>query len=89
MELKTLANIRIAQMVSRMSSSWNVIINPNLEYGQIYWKDYSINGEDLDFDGSERLEFQSSSGLINNCTTGHSTNPVLISLSTGPITPAS
>ena len=37
------------------NGSWNVMINPNLEYGKSYWKDYQINGEDLDFDGNERL----------------------------------
>ena len=42
------------------------MINPNLEYGISYYKDYKINSEDLDFDGNERLEFQSSVGEINN-----------------------
>ena len=49
-----------------VNGSWNVMINPNLEYGKSYWKDYQINGEDLDFDGNERLELQSSIGKINN-----------------------
>ncbi|MFH1237910.1 MAG: hypothetical protein V1491_00530 [archaeon] len=49
-----------------VNGSWNVMINPSLEYGKSYWKDYAINGEDLDFDGNERLEFQSSVGGINN-----------------------
>ena len=48
------------------NGSWNVMINPNLEYGISYYKDYQINGEDLYFDGNERLEFQSSVGEINN-----------------------
>ncbi|MBU0760253.1 MAG: hypothetical protein KJ858_01015, partial [Nanoarchaeota archaeon] len=48
------------------NGSWNVMINPNLKYGLSYYKDYQINGEDLDFDGNERLEFQSSVGGINN-----------------------
>ena len=48
------------------NGSWNVMINPNLEYGKSYWKDYKINSEDLDFDGDERLELQSSVGKINN-----------------------
>ena len=48
------------------NGSWNVMIDPNLEYGKSYWKDYKIDGEDLDFDGIERLEFQSSVGEINN-----------------------
>ncbi|MGY4884799.1 MAG: hypothetical protein ACP5NZ_04445, partial [Nanobdellota archaeon] len=49
-----------------VNGSWNVMISPDLEYGRNYWKDYRINGEDLDFDGNERLEFQSSVGKINN-----------------------
>ena len=49
-----------------VNGSWNLMINPPLEYGTRYWKDYEINGEDLDFDGNERLEFQSSVGFINN-----------------------
>src|SRR3989344_3183488 len=42
------------------------MINPAIEYGVRYWKDYEINGEDVDFDGNERIEFQSSVGYINN-----------------------
>ncbi len=49
-----------------VNGSWNLMINPILEYGINYWKDYEINGEDLDFDGNERLEFQSPLGYINN-----------------------
>ncbi len=49
-----------------VNGSWNLMINPTLEYGISYWKDYAINGEDLDFDGNERLEFQSPLGYINN-----------------------
>ncbi|MBS3081735.1 hypothetical protein J4416_02215 [Candidatus Pacearchaeota archaeon] len=49
-----------------VNGSWNIMMNPNLEYGKSYWKDYELNGEDLDFDGNERLEFQSPLGLINN-----------------------
>ena len=49
-----------------LNGSWNIVINPDLQYGKNYWKDYMINNEDLDFDGSERLEFQSSIGKINN-----------------------
>jgi len=48
------------------NGSWNIMIDPSLEYGRSYWKDYQINGEDLDFDGNERLKFQSPLGLINN-----------------------
>ena len=49
-----------------VNGSWNIMTNPSLEYGKSYYKDYQINGEDLDFDGKERLEFQSSVGEINN-----------------------
>ena len=49
-----------------VNGSWNIMINPSLEYGKSYYKDYKINGEDLDFDGNERLNFQSSVGKINN-----------------------
>ena len=49
-----------------VNGSWNIMTDPNLEYGKSYYKDYQINGEDLDFDGDERLEFQSSVGDINN-----------------------
>ena len=48
------------------NGSWNVMIDPDLEYGINYYKDYQINGEDMDFDGNERLGFQSSVGKINN-----------------------
>src|SRR3989338_8765869 len=48
------------------NGSWNLMISPNLEFGNTYWKDYTINGEDLDFDGNERLNFQSPLGVINN-----------------------
>ncbi|MDP1695339.1 MAG: hypothetical protein Q8L29_00295, partial [archaeon] len=48
------------------NGSWNVAIEPDLQFGKFYWKDIIINGDDLDFDGNERLKFQSSLGLINN-----------------------
>ncbi len=48
------------------NGSWNLMMSPTLEFGKRYWKDYMINADDLDFNGSERLEFESSSGLINN-----------------------
>ena len=51
-----------------INGSWNLMINPDLEYGKSYWKDYQINSEDLDFNGNERLEFQSSAGEINNAS---------------------
>lgn len=52
-----------------VNGSWNVIMNDSLlelEFGVQYWKDYTINGTDLDFDGDERISLYSSLGLINN-----------------------
>ncbi len=50
------------------NGSWNVVIDPTIEYGKFYWKDYAINGEDLDYNGEERIEFQSYAGIINNAS---------------------
>lgn len=50
------------------NGSWNIMISPELEFGKIYWKDYKINNENLDFDGNDRLEFQSPLGKINNAS---------------------
>lgn len=50
------------------NGSWNVQISVELEFGEFYWKDYAINGDDLDFDGAERIRFQSPLGLINNAS---------------------
>lgn len=49
-----------------VNGSWNVMISPRLDFGVMYWKDYTINGEDLDFDGDERIRFQSPLGMLNN-----------------------
>ncbi|NCN87083.1 hypothetical protein GW932_04570 [archaeon] len=51
---------------SIINGSWNVPVSPDLEYGKIYWKDYYINGDNLNFSGEDRLEFQSGIGEINN-----------------------
>ena len=51
-----------------INGSWNVMTNSSLEYGNSYWKDYEINGENLNFSGADRLEFQSPLGLINNAS---------------------
>ena len=51
-----------------INGSWNLMIMLNLKFGDSYWKDYEINGENLDFDGNERIEFQSSLGLINDAS---------------------
>jgi hypothetical protein len=48
------------------NGSWNVMINPDLEFGEFYWKDYEINSDNLNFSGNDRLRFQSPLGLINN-----------------------
>ena len=50
------------------NGSWNVMIDPNLTFGKFYYKDYQINGEDLNFSGDARLAFQSPLGLINNAS---------------------
>ena len=49
-----------------INSSWNLMFNASLEFGERYWKNYKINTEDVNFDGNDRLEFQSPLGLINN-----------------------
>ena len=51
-----------------INGSWNVMLNNSLdlEYGKTYYKDYLINGDNLVFDGNDRLEFMSPLGLINN-----------------------
>ncbi|MFC1666163.1 hypothetical protein ACFLZF_00405 [Nanoarchaeota archaeon] len=49
-----------------INGSWNLQISTELEYGKSYWKDYAINGDNLNFSGAERLEFHSPLGLINN-----------------------
>ncbi len=51
-----------------VNGSWNLMLSPALEFGNIYWKDYAINGEDLNFDGNDRIAFQSSLGKINNAS---------------------
>ena len=48
------------------NGSWNVRMLLSLEYGNLYYKDYKINGEDLNFNNNERLAFSSPLGLIND-----------------------
>ena len=59
------------------NGSWNIMLGESssnplmLEYGKVYYKDYSINGEDLDFTDSygnimERRFFYSPLGDINS-----------------------
>jgi len=59
------------------NGSWNIMLGQNsgnpleLEFGKKYYKDYSINGTDVDFEDNtgtlqERLEFYSPLGYINN-----------------------
>jgi hypothetical protein len=59
------------------NGSWNVMIGENssnplsLEFGQLYYKDYSINGEDVDYTNltgnvTERLPFYSPLGDVNS-----------------------
>ncbi|MDD9954300.1 MAG: hypothetical protein OXR66_08265 [Candidatus Woesearchaeota archaeon] len=64
-------NVLYAENFSQaiVNGSWNVIMNDSLlelEFGVQYWKDYTVNGTDLDFDGEERISLYSSLGLINN-----------------------
>ncbi|MFC2154792.1 hypothetical protein ACFLRC_04865, partial [Candidatus Altiarchaeota archaeon] len=51
---------------SIVNGSWNVNVEASLEYGRAYYKDYKINGVDLDFSGSERLKWYSPLGDIAN-----------------------
>ena len=50
------------------SGSWNVKINPDLEFNRVYYKDYKINGDNINFSGVDRIEFQSSLGMINDAS---------------------
>lgn len=47
-----------------VNGSWNVIVNVSLTYGEVYYKDYKIDGTDLDFDGAERLAWYSPLGDV-------------------------
>ena len=51
-----------------VNGSWNVVVVADLDYGKTYWKDYEINGENLNFSGQDRLQFNSPLGYINNAT---------------------
>lgn len=51
-----------------INGSWNIKIEPDLEYGKLYYKDYVVEGDNLNFSGEDRIEFQSPSGLINNAS---------------------
>jgi len=64
-----------------VNGTWSVLLGKtqtlNLNYSQVYWRDYTINGVDVDFrnntgDIVERLEWTSNFGDIdtNNITTG-------------------
>lgn len=51
-----------------INGSWNVLMD-NLdfaEYGVVYYKDYKINGNDLDFSGNERIAWFSNIGNISS-----------------------
>ncbi|MDP7493922.1 MAG: hypothetical protein QGG26_13210 [Candidatus Undinarchaeales archaeon] len=44
---------------------WNIAVGPvELEYGKQYWKEYTIGGEDADFNGAERQPFYALHGGI-------------------------
>ncbi len=49
-----------------INGSWNVQINPDLDFGKLYYKDYEINEDNMNFNGNDRIEFQSPFGVINN-----------------------
>ncbi len=51
-----------------VNGTWDVDLNFTAEYGKIYYKDYSINGDDLDFSGQERKAFMSPLGDISVLT---------------------
>ena len=49
-----------------INGSWNVMIdNIDVEFNKQYWKDYEINGDDIDFDGQNRIGFFSPYGTIH------------------------
>jgi len=52
------------------NGSWNVMLNITypMEFGKTYYKDYLIDGDNLDFDGNDRLAFVSPLGLINDAS---------------------
>ncbi|MFH0860705.1 MAG: hypothetical protein V1921_05845 [Candidatus Altiarchaeota archaeon] len=58
-----LYNVTFANAIS--NGSWNILLNLSLEYGRVYYKDYQINGVDLDFNGEERLIWYSSLGDVS------------------------
>ncbi|MCG8698003.1 MAG: hypothetical protein MI922_08115, partial [Bacteroidales bacterium] len=36
-----------------VNGTWNVVVSGvDLDFGSVYYKDYEINGDDLDFDGN-------------------------------------
>ncbi|MDO8639969.1 MAG: hypothetical protein Q7R33_00320, partial [Nitrosarchaeum sp.] len=41
-------------------------VNLDLNYGQYYYLDFSINGEDLDFNGNDRKQFESVQGAVRS-----------------------
>ncbi|MBI5065614.1 hypothetical protein HZA97_05240 [Candidatus Woesearchaeota archaeon] len=51
-----------------VNGTWDVDLNFTAEYGKLYYKDYAINGDDLDFSGQERKAFMSPLGDISVAT---------------------
>lgn len=51
-----------------VNGSWNVKVDTDLEYGKSYYKDYEINGDNMNFSGEDRIEFNSPYGVINNAS---------------------
>jgi hypothetical protein len=52
---------------------WSVEVDAGLVYGKTYFKDYEIDGQDINFSGVDRLAFVSREGVINasNITSGN------------------
>ncbi len=63
------------------NGSWVVELDlpSDFEYGRVYYKDYQIDGVDLDFDGNERLPWMSPLGIINSSWIDNSTVQLRVS----------
>lgn len=58
-----------------INGTWNVMLeNVSLEFDREYWKDYVINGDNMSFDGQDRLHFFSPLGDVNSSDLAQSIN---------------
>lgn len=64
---------------------WSVQVNADLVYGKTYYKDYEIDGTDIDFDGDERLAFVSREGGINASALNATGSPIYVNASNGNV----